>query len=294
MGKGMRMRILMAGFALCMAAAAGAQAPAMNALTPSEKDSGFVLLFNGIDIDGAIWKQWYPFRDPLRRQYYFVDQGAIAKKGNQSNNDLMIDSIYGDFVMKFEFKTSQGGNSGVHYRSYLTTYASSAGIEWQILDQPQAVDNSTGAAYGIYGPNPYPWKTGQWNTGMIIANGDKVTHWLNGVKVVDYDMSTQDFKNRVAASKFNGFSGKDPVDGSTVKFATNKRGYLVFQDYGLKDDMWWRNLKIARLPIKPAVGIRIAPAPARRVGPLEGILPAGALFGDRDAAGRDARARIAP
>jgi hypothetical protein len=281
MGKGTIMRA--AWLAGAWAWAANAQSPDPNALTRAEKDSGFVSLFDGSAIDGGVWKQWYPFRDPLRRQYYFAEQGAIVKKGNQSNNDLMIDSIYGDFILKFEFKTSQGGNSGVHYRSYLTTYASSAGIEWQILDQPQAVDNSTGAAYGIYGPNPYPWKTGQWNSGMLIANGDKVTHWLNGIKVVDYDMATQDFKNRVAASKFNGFSGKDPVDQSTVKFATNKRGYLVFQDYGLRDDMWWRGLKIARLPIKPPVGIRIAP-PKRRNGYVLDILPIG--FAGRDAAGR--------
>lgn len=282
---GIKALVRIAGLSLPLAA--GAQAPAMNTLSQSEKDSGYVMLFDGKTPDGAILKQWYPFRDPLRRQYYFADQGALVKKGNQSNNDLMIDSVYGDFILKFDFKTSQGGNSGVHYRSYLNDYASAAGIEWQILDQPQAVDNSTGAAYGLYTPNPYPWKTGQWNSGILVADGNKVQHYLNGIKVVDYDMSTQDFKNRVAASKFNGFSGKDPVDGSTVKFATNKRGYIVFQDYGLRDDMWWRNLKIARLPVKPPVGIRIAPPKLNRNGAYLSILAIGADGdGERDASGR--------
>lgn len=247
-----------------MLAAAGLLLPVLamgqsfNILGKSEKDSGFVLLFDGAGIDGKVFKQWYPFRSDLRRQYYFVENGTLAKKGNQSNNDLMIDSVYGDFVFKFEFRVPKGGNTGVHYRAYLTDWASAGGIEYQVLDQPQAVDNSTGAAYGLYAPTPYPWKSDQWNTGKLVVNGSKVQHYLNDVKVVDYDMDSEDYRRRLASSRFGQFTGKDPVDNSAVKFGQNRRGYLVIQDYGLNDHSWWRNLKLARLPIPAPTGVRSA------------------------------------
>lgn len=272
------------------------QAPAHNVLTQSEKDSGFVLLFDGKVIDDKIFKSYNPYRGQVNHANLYVQDGEMIKHG--AVGDFMIDSDYTDFVVKFSFKVPAGGNGGFMYRALKASYASDGGLEYQILDQSVIQDNSTGACYGIYTPDPYPWRKLVWNDAKIIANGDKVQHYLNDTMVVSYDMSTQDYKNRLNRSKFAGFMPVDPTTGRQVPFGTNHHGVFVIQDYGSADinTTYWRDIKVARLPIKinPTRMLAIPrsrPAPVassiRYNGALLGFLPINAKApGGFSAAGR--------
>jgi hypothetical protein len=173
------------------------------------------------------------------------------------------------------------------YRGLKASYASDGGLEYQILDQSDIKDNSTGACYGIYTPNPYPWHKLVWNDAKIIANGDKVQHFLNDTLVVSYDMTTQDYKNRLNKSKFAGFMPVDPTTNQQVPFGTNHHGVFVIQDYGSADinTTNWRDIKVARLPIKinpthMLAASRSRPGSAARSimynGSILSFLPAGA------------------
>jgi hypothetical protein len=256
-----------------------------NTLTKSERDSGFVLLFDGKTVDDKIFKSFNPYRGQVNHANLYVQNGEMIKHG--AVGDFMIDSDFTDFVVKFSFKVPAGGNGGFMYRALKASYASDGGLEYQILDQSVIQDNSTGACYGIYTPSPYPWHKLVWNDARIVANGDKVQHYLNDTMVVSYDMSTQDYKTRLAKSKFNGFMPTDPTTNQQVPFGTTHHGVFVIQDYGSAEinTTWWRDIKVARLPIKTVAAKRLA-TPSRTGAIASGIryngailsfLPAGAL-----------------
>jgi hypothetical protein len=146
---------------------------------------------------------------------------------------------YGDFEMRFEWKITEYGNSGVIYRIATTEpYPWHTGPEYQILDDARHPDGqnritSAGSNYAVNEPVKNVAKpVGKWNEGRIIAKGNHVEHWLNGVKVVDYEFGSADWQKRVQASKF----GKIPPYG------TVKRGYIALQDH--ESVVIYRNLKI--------------------------------------------------
>ncbi len=116
---------------------------------------------------------------------------------------------YGDFEMRFEWKITEYGNSGVIYRIATTEpYPWHTGPEYQILDNARHPDGqspitSAGSNYAVNEPvKDVTRPVGQWNEGRIIAKGNHVEHWLNGVKVVEYEFGSADWNKRVQASKF--------------------------------------------------------------------------------------------
>ncbi len=151
----------------------------------------------------------------------------------------MSTQLYADFDFRFEFKISQGGNSGVMYRvANSEKHPYETGPEYQILDIRDGQDNTTttGSLYGLYARTENASKpTGQWNTGRVLLRGNHIEHWLNGKKVVECELNSDDWNQRVADSKFSAWK----------KFGKVRSGHIVLQDYG--DEIWFRNLRIRSL-----------------------------------------------
>lgn len=216
-------------------AIAGAQEVSMNTLTDAERAAGWRLLFDGHSLDG--WRGYH--RDDLPAGWQAVD-GELTRVARAG--DIITRETFGDFELMFEFNVEPGGNSGVFYRATedpeLIYYHAP---EYQILDDERHRDGqsrltSTGAVYALV-PSPpgivHP--AGEWNSGRIVARGDSVEHWLNGTLVASYDRSTDDWRRRVAASKF----------AEWPAFGVADRGSIGVQDHGSR--VAYRNLKIRPL-----------------------------------------------
>ena len=139
---------------------------------------------------------------------WHVEHGVLSKQG--SVDDLVSVREYASFELEFEWKLSTAGNSGVFYRGtreYDHVYWSAP--EYQLLDDANAPDGknrltSAAAAYALYGaPAGIVHAAGHWNRSRIVVDGNHVEHWLNGHKVVSYELGSADWSAHVAASKFH-------------------------------------------------------------------------------------------
>jgi hypothetical protein len=194
-------------------------------------------LFDGTHTEGL--RGW--ISGVLPPGWHVVD-GTLTKDGNVE--DLLTRDAYGSFELEFDWKIGKDGNSGVLYRvtrEYDHLYWS--GAEYQLLDDANAPDGrsqltASGSAYGIYPSPPGVVKPyGQWNTSRIVVDGAHVEHWLNGRKVVAYELESADWKAKVATSKF----AKYPHYGLA------KRGFIGIQgDH--PGSLALRNIRIRELP----------------------------------------------
>jgi hypothetical protein len=230
----LRTPIVAMAFALAISALPAAQP---NKLTSAEKSSGWKLLFDGTSLQG-----WRGYKTEEIGAGWKVQDGALVLTAAKAG-DIMTASEFADFELSFDWKISEGGNSGVIYRVGLGESASyRTGPEYQVLDNEKAKDNKLGnhLAGSLYdmgpeAPRALPKPVGDWNTSRIIVRGWKVEHWLNGVKVVAMDLASPEGKAALAASKFKDWP----------KFASLSRGYIAFQDHG--DVVSYRSIKIREL-----------------------------------------------
>ena len=154
--------------------------------------------------------------------------------------DIVSNESFADFELDFDWKISPGGNSGVMYRVIENPKAapSDSGLEYQILDNHGHSDGkdpltSAASAYAIYAPSRDMTKpVGDWNSARIIARGNHVEHWLNGVQVLSYELGSPDWKRRVAASKF----------AHTPTYGASPKGGIDLQDHGFP--VSYRNMRI--------------------------------------------------
>ncbi len=171
-----------------------------------------------------------------------VVDGTLTKDGKVE--DLLTRAVYGSFELELDWKMGREGNSGILYRvtrEYDHLYWS--GPEYQLLDDANAQDGrirltASGAAYGIYpAPAGVVKPFGQWNTTRIMVNGSHVEHWLNGRKVVAYDLGSPEWRAKVAASKFSKYPN----------YGLAKRGFIGVQgDH--PGSLALRNIRIRELP----------------------------------------------
>jgi hypothetical protein len=170
-----------------------------------------------------------------------VDGIIVKEKGA---DDIMTRDQYANFELDLDWKIAKGGNSGIFYhgtQEYDHIYWS--GPEYQLLDDANAPDGknrltSAASAYGLYAPPAGVVKPAdEWNTTRIIVNGAHVEHWLNGQKVVEYELWSPDWKAKVAASKFSAYPN----------YGMAKKGYI-----GIQGDhpgtLSLRNIRIRELP----------------------------------------------
>lgn len=163
---------------------------------------GWKPLFNGKDMSA-----WRGYQTQDLPKGWFVENGEIVKKGTAG--DILTKETFGDFELELEWKLEKGGNEGIFYRAteeYEKIYWS--GTEYQLLDDPNAPDGRTrmtsaAAAYGIYPSAEGALKpAGEWQSTRIVVKNNHVEHYLNGTKVVEYELWSADWKAKVAASKF--------------------------------------------------------------------------------------------
>jgi len=207
--------------------------------TGSNKSSGSKDVENEVLFDGQNLHNFRGYKKEAIGKGWKVEDGQLHFDGKKSDGDIITKKKYGSFELTFEWKISAGGNSGVIYR--VTQGAKEAfmtGIEYQILDNlkhREGRDRKTSAAamHGLYPPgDATPNAPGEWNSSKIVADGDKVEHWLNGVKVVEAEIDSEQWNENVAASKF----------AKWKKFGKSKRGHIAFQND--RDPVWYRDIKI--------------------------------------------------
>lgn len=208
---------------------------ALNTLTEAERAEGWRLLFDGTSLD-----QWKGYQTETVPESWAAVDGMLARVGG--GGDLMTRSQFGSFELSLEWRVEEGGNSGI---LYLVTEAPNrmweAAPEYQVLDDAAHRDGqspltSAGAAYALYpAPRGVVKPAGEWNASRIVVDGTRVEHWLNGQKLLEYDLDSEDFRQRVADSKFSEW----PIFGQA------RRGHIGLQDHG--NPVWYRNLKIREI-----------------------------------------------
>lgn len=207
-------------------------------LTPAEEAAGWRMLF-----DGETWNGWRSYRQQTPpAKGWMIEDGTLHVQSGGGGGDIVTEEVFGDFELSLEFKVSHHANSGIIYRvDESLAYPWMTGPEYQVLDdeRPEA-DNrlhSVGAVYDLYTPaDDKPTKpAGEWNEARIRISDGVVKHFLNGMKVAQYDMHSDDWKAKIAGSKFRDMAG----------FGLQPRGRIALQDHG--DDVWYRNIKIRDL-----------------------------------------------
>jgi hypothetical protein len=217
-------------FALACAATSALAATPDNTLTRAEKKAGWVLLFDGKDTKG-----WRGFKADAPDAGWTVKDGVIGPDPKTSK-DIISQGEYANFELTFDWRISPQGNSGVMYHVVEQgdeTYQS--GPEYQILDNahPTPAVEKAASLFALYAPSKDMTKApGDFNHGRIVVDHGRVEHWLNGVKVVEYDLNSAEFKAKVAASKFRQWP----------QFAASPTGHIALQCHG--DAVGFRNIKI--------------------------------------------------
>ena len=191
--------------------------------------------------DGKTTAGWRGYKTQDVPAGWAVVDGVLVKEGKST--DLVTRDQYGDFELEFEWKLAPGGNAGVFYRGteeYEHIYWSAP--EYQLLDDAAHADGknrliAAGSAYALYPPPAGVVKpAGEWNSSRIVAKGAHVEHWLNGKKVVEYELWSPDWEAKVKASKFKDWPN----------YGRAKKGYIAIQgDH--EGSLSLRNVRIREL-----------------------------------------------
>ena len=221
-----------------------------NFLCNYEKNSGWKLLFDGVSNTG--WRGAYKTGFP--KKGWQIDNGlltVLSSEGKEGGNggDIVTTDMYSVFDLSFEFKLTPGANSGVKYFVTLNenNQGSAIGLEYQVLDDALHPDAKLGrdgdrTLASLYDLIPAPkqprfvHKIGDWNTGRIIVYpNNHVEHYLNGIKVLEYERGSQPFRDLVAISKYKIWPN----------FGEAKEGHILLQDHG--NEVSFRSIKIKPL-----------------------------------------------
>lgn len=209
-----------------------------NQLTSEEKAAGWKLLFNGKDLSG--WRQYGRQTPP--GEGWKVEDGLLKKSAKVRGGDIITTNQFGDFEFAWEWRVAKGGNNGVKY--LVTERRTGApGHEYQMLDDIGHPDGKIGAKrqtasfYDVLPPAAdKPLKPpGEWNSSRILVKGNHVEHWLNGAKVLEYQLGSEPVKAAIAQSKFK----------SAANFGEKIQGHIMLTDH--QDETWFRNVKIREL-----------------------------------------------
>jgi hypothetical protein len=205
----------------------GQAAAPPNTLTAQEQKQGWKLLFDGKSLDG-----WRLFKKTDTGKWAVKD-GALHSGGG----DLMTRDEFANFEFQVDWKFEKGNNSGIIYRvgeEGNTTWAT--GPEMQVMphdSKDKLGKNSGGALYDVFAPGKNASKPAtDWNRFKVVANGKHLEHWVNGVKVVDCDIGSEEWNKAIALSKFK----------TSKIFASRPSGHIALQDHG--GIVTFRNIKI--------------------------------------------------
>ena len=207
----------------------------MNTLTAAERAEGWQLLF-----DGKSTSRWRGFRQETTPAGWQVADGLLTRAA--SGGDIITIEQFTDFELKLEWKVAEGGNSGIMFRvteDQRRTWHS--GPEMQVLDDAKHPDGrvpetSAGSNYGLHAPKSGAVRPGgSWNEARLLVQGTHVEHWLNGVKVVEYELQSDEWEELVSQTKFD----------TIPAYGRQPTGHIALQDHG--DWVAYRNIKIRHL-----------------------------------------------
>lgn len=217
------------------------KAPAATTTTTAA-NGGWIQLF-----DGKTLKGWRGYKKPdASETRWKVDNGMLTVVSNGAGDthgqrDLITEETFDQFDLRWEWKISQGGNSGVKY-FVLEDQPSAIGHEYQLIDDERHADakigphRQTAALYDVFPAHDRAMKpAGEWNSSEVIVKGKHVTHILNGKTVLEYDLESPELTAAIAKSKF-----KD-----IARFGKPQSGHILVQDHG--DQVWYRKIEIKRL-----------------------------------------------
>ncbi|MCG8584377.1 MAG: DUF1080 domain-containing protein [Pirellulales bacterium] len=210
---------------------------ALSFIQSSIADDKTIELFNGKSLDGWTTQSGAPVT-----KGWVVKDGMLVRKSR--GGAIYTKDEYGDFDLRFEWKIDKGGNSGIKYR--VAFYKKGVrgrpgwlGGEYQIYgdkNKSRGV-HSAGALYGLFAPNEKKKlrPADEFNESRIVVRGSHIEHWLNGEKIVEADVDSDEWKKRIAKSKFNIVPG----------FFQNPKGRIQIQDHGAP--VSFRNITLREL-----------------------------------------------
>ena len=219
-----------------------------NQLTGAEKAAGWRLLFDGKTFDG--WRGFHSDKVPAG---WVLEDGCIKKvpahgELGQAGGDLITVDQFDNFELSVEWKLAKGTNSGIKYlvsESLPPTGRSAVSFEYQVLDDESHPDAKAGIAGNRTAGSLYDLipasknkklnPIGEFNLTRIVVKGNHIEHWLNGVKVLEFERGGEKLKQHIAESKFKNTKG----------FGETAKGHILLQDHG--DAVWYRNIKIREL-----------------------------------------------
>jgi hypothetical protein len=234
--------VLMAGFIFTNCKQAD------NRLTKQEAADGWLLLFDGHTLNG-----WRDYNGESVNAPWIVEKGALASlgEGSDSTGYIVTEQEYGNFLLTFDWKIAEGGNSGLLYHvverpEYKVPYVT--GPEYQLIDDygfPAKLEEwqKAGTDYAMYtcdNQKKKLKKAGEWNTSKIVFDNGKVEHWLNGQKVLAFEAWSDDWFDRRSGGKWD----------FAPEYGLARSGLIALQDHG--DRVWFKNIKLKELPRKPS------------------------------------------
>jgi hypothetical protein len=207
-----------------------------NTLSERERGEGWRLLFDGRSTAG-----WRGYKQATMPSGWEVVEGALTRTG--ATTDIVTVDTFRDFELALEWRITPGGNSGIFFRAIegeggIYEYAP----EMQVLDDAGHPDGSSeltsaGSNFALHAaPRGVLKPVGQWNSVRIRAQGNHVQQWMNGTLVVDYQIGSDDWKRRVAASKF----------AAWPEYGLAPEGHVGLQEHG--NEVAFRSIKIRVLP----------------------------------------------
>jgi len=231
----MKARLAQAGVAAFIAALV-AGSPAAREVAPQER---WTNLFDGKTLDG-----WRGYRQPdASKTRWKVEAGMLTVNPGDGGDtrgarDLITVGTYDNFELEFDWKVSPGGNSGVKY-FILEDRESAIGHEYQIIDDLKHPDakigahRQTAAFYDVLAASNRPLKpAGEFNQSRVVVDGRNVEHYLNGTRVLQYELSSPALQAAIDKSKFKGIE----------RFGKPQKGHILLQDHG--DRVWYRTVRI--------------------------------------------------
>jgi len=201
----------------------------------AQSKSGWKVLFDGKSLDA-----WRGYKTDAVPKGWVVENGTLTKHDRVA--DIVSKDEFGNFELTMEWMIGEAGNSGIFYRGteeYDHIYWSAP--EYQLLDDAKAADNKTrltcaGSAYALY-PSPagHLKPVGDWNRTRIVANGSHVEHWLNGVKLLEYELGSPDWEAKVKASKFKDWPNYGRASRGHIAMQGDHEGVLAFRNIRIRE-----------------------------------------------------------
>jgi hypothetical protein len=215
----------------------GCSAGTIPTLSLEDQNAGWKMLFDGKTFNG-----WRGFKMAGAPKGWRITKNGELYFKSKGGGDIMTVDEFEDFELQLEWKISKGGNSGIFFGvTEDDEYSWKTGPEMQVLDNARHEDGldpktSAGSNYALHAPTRDVTRpAGEYNEARIVVKGTHIEHWLNGVKIVEYEIGSPDWQALVAASKFK----------ETPKYGRNRKGHIVLQDHG--DKVWYRKIKIRTL-----------------------------------------------